>query len=141
MKLFLLQEIQKRGPDPPFFYKPGVNINKKTESKLESLKVDINTHMGEVGIERTSIHIPVFKQESPEVWLKLQTILKKIIKGQSLKTGPQWYATPNNLVVAEVLCVFGQQARAIDNKTKYNYKLVIESLTPHFFFSKVLLRQ
>ena len=141
MKIFLLQNIQKHGLATPISYKPDVNCNKKMLSKLYLLKLDINTHLGEAGVETTSLYIPVFKQNSLEAWLKLQTMLQKIIKGQSLKTGPQWYAIPKNLLVAEVLCVFKQQARVIVNETNYNYKLVIEGPTSHFFLSKVLQLQ
>ena len=62
MKLHLQQELYNRGTDPPVSYKPDITVDKKTESKSDALKVDINTHPGKVGIEKISIYVPVFKK-------------------------------------------------------------------------------
>ena len=83
----------------------------------------------------------MFKQGSPEAWLKFQTNLQKIIKGQILKTGPQWYAITKNLLMGESLRVFEQQATYIGNETEDNYKVVIKGLTDHSLPPKALLIQ
>ena len=55
-----------------------------------------------------------------------------------MKTGPQIYAKTKNLLGEESLSVFEQHANKNGNKTKENYKTVIEGLTTHFFPPKSL---
>ena len=83
MKIHLQQDLQNYGPAPPISYKLNITVNKKPESKSDTLYVYINTHPGEAGSEPTPpppLYVPVLNQESPEVCLKLQTTLQKISK-------------------------------------------------------------
>ena len=90
IQINLQKDIQNSGPAPPIGYTPDITVNNEADSKSESLNVDIKTHLGEVGSETISFYIPVFKQKSPEAWMKFKTFLQNIIKVQSLKTGSQW---------------------------------------------------
>ena len=83
----------------------------------------------------------MFKTGSEKDWLKIHKTLHKIIKIQSLKTGPQMYAMTNNLLTEEALRVFEQNSKENLNETKENFKLVIEGLTIHLFPPKALQRQ
>ena len=88
MKLHL-QELKNRGLEPPISYNPESTISMKPDSKSYYLKIDIKTQPGKRGSGTISLHVLVFKQASPEAWLDFQTMLQKIHKGQSLKTGLQ----------------------------------------------------
>ena len=66
--------------------------------KVSSLKVDINTPLGEIGSNIVSICVPVFRVGPSEYFIKFQTKLHIIIRGQSLKTGPQMYTIKKNLL-------------------------------------------
>ena len=74
--------------------------------------------MGEIGINTFLLYVPVFKMGSPEALIKFYTTLQKIIKSQSLMTGPQMYAMINNLLSGESLCVFKDKAKTNRNDTK-----------------------
>ena len=110
MKLHI-QELNIRGPAPPISYTSEYTVNMKTKSKLDYLKVDIKTHTGETGREVISLYVTVFNKGSLEAYLKFQTMLQKIIKGQSLRTGPKMYAITKNILAQEALHVFNQYAK------------------------------
>ena len=63
--------------------------NKKLESKKDSLKADIKTHLVEQGIETVSIFERVFRTGSPEALINFIMVLHNIIKVKVFYTGPQ----------------------------------------------------
>ena len=65
MKLHLQEEIQNFGTAPPIYYKIDVTVNKKTESRSDSIELNIKTHPGEKGIETISLYVLVFNQGLP----------------------------------------------------------------------------
>ena len=98
-----LQEFKNRGTAPPISYKLEPTFGMKPKTKSEYLKVDIKTQSGKANSKTILIYLPMFKTGSPEELLIFLTIIQKIIKGQSLTTGPKKYEIPNNLLAGEDL--------------------------------------
>ena len=73
--------------------------------------------------------------------MKFLVILKKILKGQKLRTGPQWYVTTKNPLAGESRWVFEQKYRIFGNKTTNNVELAMQGLVTHFFSLKYLKPQ
>ena len=99
MKLHINKyNIKSHGPKPPIFYKPKPTISKTLSDKSDSLKVDIKTQSGKANSKTILIYLPMFKTGSTEEILMFLTILQKIIKVQSLTTGPKQYEISKNLL-------------------------------------------
>ena len=94
-----LQEFKNRRTAPPISYKPEPTFGIKPETKYEYLKVDIKTQSGKANSKTILIYLPMFKTGSTEEILMFLTILQKIIKVQSLTTGPKQYEISKNLLV------------------------------------------
>ena len=76
-------------PPPLIFYNPDLTIGKSLLDKSSSLKVDIKTETGERYSKTVAIYITLFNTGIIEALLNFTTLLKKIIRGQDLSTGPQ----------------------------------------------------
>ena len=61
MKLQLPKEFNNHGPALPILYNPDATVDKKTEDKPNSIKVEINTHQVEAKSELIFLYITVFK--------------------------------------------------------------------------------
>ena len=69
----------------------------------DSLKVDINTQIGDRYGKTVTIKVNIFRKGTPEALLKLLTILKNIIKGQDLSTDTHKYRMAHNIIIREFL--------------------------------------
>ena len=76
MKLKLLQYIKKIGP--PCFISPNpyLFVVNKPRDKVNSLKVDINTHPEETDNNNVSLYVPIFKTGSAKSMLEFLMLLK-----------------------------------------------------------------
>ena len=88
IKLQTYNNFKIQGPPPPISYKPDQKIGKNPKDNLDYLKVDIKTQPGDKGSEMVAIYVTIFRNGSPESFPKFVTILKKIVNGQYLSTGP-----------------------------------------------------
>ena len=61
-----LQQLKTRGPAPLISYNPDSTIRMKPDSKLYSMKVDINIQPGDIGRKLILLYVLVFKQGSPQ---------------------------------------------------------------------------
>ena len=79
--------------------------------KLDSLKFDIKTQLGERDSDTVAIYMSLFWTGIPEALLKFIALIHKIIRGQYLSTGPQNFGMTWNLVVEEALRVFKHKSQ------------------------------
>ena len=68
-------------------------------------------------------------------------LLKKILKGKNLNTGPQHYVMTKKFLVGKSLRVFGIKYCESSNKNTTDYKLVIQDLEAYLFYLKELKLQ
>ena len=78
------EDCNDSGPPLLISYKTNPTISKTSADKSDYLKFDINTKPGERDRNMVAIKVPLFWTGSPEDFLKLVTILNKIIWGQDL---------------------------------------------------------
>ena len=102
----------------PISYKTDPTAKMKTYREAYSLKVDIKNHLVKTGSETFLLYITVFRTGSPEAWLKFQTTLQKIIKGQSINNGPQMHAITKNLLTGESLRVVEHHSKKKQKRDK-----------------------
>ena len=125
---------KNRGPPPTIGYKQETAASPDKEDKhRDALKIEIKNQPGQADSESISLYIPIFKTGTPEMILKFLVVLKKVIKGQSLTTGPQMYAMTRNLLAGEALRVFNQQASQNGTEPENYYKTTTQRLVKYFF--------
>ena len=133
---------RNRGPPPPIPYKQELSLSTdKDENHHDSLKIEIETQPSLADSKSLSLYVPIFKSGPPEMLLKYLVVLQKILKGQSLTTGPQQYAMARNLLAGEALRVFNQKATANGTETDVHFKSTTQGLVEHFFPPKALQRE
>ena len=86
----------------------------------DSLKFWYKNRSWENDIEMVAIYVTLFINGTPEVLLKIITILNKIIKGQDLSRGLHKYGMTRNLVIKESLRGFDQKTRDFGTETNTN---------------------
>ena len=114
--------------------------------QLERIVTKISTPSGckqnsqpvEANSEMVILYFTIFNTISAEALLKLLMILRKIFKGNNIKTGPQHWSTTKNILAGEALLYFEQKVREKGNTITMSYKLVIQGLTTQLFSKKVL---
>ena len=125
----------------PIYYKPDATIRKRPTDKLEYLKVNIKTQLGERDSDMVAISVPPFRTWSPEALLNFFNILHKIIRGQDLSMGTQKFGMIQNLIVRDALWVFKQKVWERGTEKNTNYELVTNGLIYHFFPPKLIQHQ
>ena len=88
MKLHILQAIKNHGPPPSISFKPDPSIGKKPNEKVDSMRFKIKTHTVNIDSKIVSLYLMIFNTMSAKANLKFLILLKKILKGHNLKTGP-----------------------------------------------------
>ena len=142
MKLHLPKEDwNSKVPPPTIYYKSKLTIGMTPTDNVGSIKIDINTQIGERDSRTVAIYLPLFQKGSTEAFLKFVTILNNIIWGQDLSTVPQKFGTKRNLVVREALWIFDQKAWERETETNANYELVMKDRIYHFCPPKALQLQ
>ena len=122
MKIYPQKEEWKtRCPTPPISYRSNPTLGKTPTDKLDSLKVDIKTQPGDRDSKTVVIYMPLFWTGSPEALLNFVILLKNIIRGQDLSTGPQKFGMTRKLVTGEALRVFEQKYLERGMEANVNY--------------------
>ena len=122
MKLNIPPDNLKNSRLPPqIFYKPNPTIGKTLTDKSDSLMVDIKTQPGDRDSKTVVIYMPLFWTGSPEALLNFVILLKNIIRGQDLSTGPQKFGMTRKLVTGEALRVFEQKYLERGMEANVNY--------------------
>ena len=71
-------------------------------------------------IKIVSFYTPIFKIGISKALLNFLKLLKKIIEGQNLRTGPQCFDMTNNILTGENLWIFKHKFRLNINDTMTN---------------------
>ena len=120
MKLQIANDFNNYGTPAPIYYKTHQMTGNMPTERVNSLKVDTKTQLGEKESETLAIYMTLFRNGSPETLLKFVTILNNIIKGHELYTGTHKYKMTRNLVVGESLQVFDHNNWYQGTDTNYN---------------------
>ena len=129
----MLQDLKNRGHMLPISFNTKPTIGKKPDKKRDSLRVDIKTHPWEISSKKVSIYIPISRTGSEKSLLKFIFLLKKILKGQNLITGPQYYTTTKNIIAGDSLKKIEHEFQETVNKIMTNYNFFMKCLKTNLF--------
>ena len=73
---------------PQIYFTSDPMIRKKHDEMQYTLKLGIKTQLGEINMKAVFLYIPIFKSGKSEAIVNLLVLLKTILNGRSLITGP-----------------------------------------------------
>lgn len=136
MKVVLPKEKPNVQPPPIPFEK----VEKQLQ-KGEYMVCKLHTDGADPQSATREIHVPYFKDGSPEELLVFLKLFDKVVQGQNLTTGPQKYAMMKDLLKGHALSYWNHQATAVGTETNQNFELMKKYLIFKIFPRRALRLQ
>ena len=82
------------------------------------------------------LSVPFFDNGIPEEWIKFQSSVTAVLKGQNVTQGPSCFGVVKTLLKDDALTVFKTAEGSHGNQTLVNFQLCLDDVCAHVFPEK-----